>query len=603
MNVFGKASKSLQRIGSTPRKYLVEFELKRLQGLMEYLAIKRESAPVCVTVSKGGKSVASRPSNNGVWNEKLSMQITLFEKTTGNEPYLEPKKLTFEVHLVKGGTKLLIGSAEIDVASVAAINGESYSRELELLLKGASSNSLRGTELKLSVRMSTSGLHADTESTSSPRSLGRSSTQSYSTVASEASSPLSSGTPLESPSSNSHMESSLPVLPRIPTSDERRFSLFSKIANSRISPTEPLKYPSSSSSRQSENEENMPATQDKVMTERETKSPQSRGSSRASSLFGSLRSKVDAEAKEQRRTPQGRADNTNTNMSPKSPEMSDSPILQRSFSQLSYSGESKMNDVDILREQLRKERDRSKAMEEELKHKDEQIRLNKASYQEELHQLTSMLFQERNKLSVVEEQRRKLQQELNALREKNVSPDAIKKESSLYEENNRLKEENRELKEKLDSLDKYSWSNTNGSPLNVNVTPLLENNAKSGKYDGPFTVGQLVQELVSMKVKYAESQSELEKERQRMRNLSQMLETSKRQNNTVALEMSQLQKEISALRREKGKKMEQNNLNSPSSKRIAADRSLDMENQVQNDDVSLRRSLKKKAKGWKKVFH
>ncbi|GJD05895.1 hypothetical protein Gasu2_03390 [Galdieria sulphuraria] len=518
-------------------------------------------------------------------------------------------KLVVEVHLVKAGNKVSVGRAEIDIASVAAISGEVSSRELELLLKGSSSNSFRGTELKLSLRMTTSGLRADTDGTSSPRSLGRSSTQSYSTMASDASSPLSSSTPVETPSPNLHGERSLPVLPRLFTSsDERRFSLFSKTANSKVSPTESMKHLSNSSSRQSANDERVSSTQDKVAIEGETsKSPQTRSSSRASSLFGSLRNKVNAEANEQRRTPQGRNDSFNTNISPSSQEVSDSSVLQRSFSQLSYSGESQMNDVNILKEQLRKERDRSKAMEEELKRKDEQMRLNKLSYQEELQQLTSMLFQERNKLSVVEEQRRKLQQELNSMREKNVSTDDSKKKASsttsLYEENYRLKEENRELKEKLESLDKYSYSKMNDSPVNVNVTPLLEKNDTNGKYDGPFTVGQLIQELVSMKVKYAESQSELERERQRMRNVSQMLQTSKRQNNTMALEMSQLQKEITTLRRETGKNIEQHNVNSPSSKRIAADRSLDMEYQVQNDDVSLRRLVKKKAKGWKKVFH
>lgn len=103
-----------------------------------------------------------------------------------------------------------------------------------------------------------------------------------------------------------------------------------------------------------------------------------------------------------------------------------------------------------------------------------------------------------------------------------------------------------------------------------------------------------------MKVKYAESQSELEKERQRVRNISQMLETSKRQNNTMAIEMSQLQKQVSTNRQEIVPK---HNIYSPSSKRIAAEGSLDRDIQFQNEDNSLRRSLKKKAKGWKKVFH
>lgn len=92
-----------------------------------------------------------------------------------------------------------------------------------------------------------------------------------------------------------------------------------------------------------------------------------------------------------------------------------------------------MDDIDTLREQLGKEREHVKSLEEELKRRDEQMRLNKASYQgkclsyesiiskivceEELQQLTSLLFQERNKLSVVEEQRKKLQQELSSMRE------------------------------------------------------------------------------------------------------------------------------------------------------------------------------------------
>jgi len=602
MNVFEKASKNLQRIGSTPRKYLVEFELKRLTGLMEYLAIKRESAPVGVTVSKAGKAVSSRPSNNGVWNEKLSMQVTLFEKTVGAEHILESKKVLIEVHLLKAGSKgVVIGSCEVDVASIASISGEPNSRQLELLLKGSSSNSLRGTELKLSLQVTTSGLNTDNDSTSSPRSLGRRSSQSYSNAPSEASSPLSSNTPLESRSPSLIGERSLPALPRVPTSDERRFSLFSKTVNSKTSPNELSKYPSNSSSTQSMNNESDSATgQEATET---TKSPQTKRSSRANSLFGSLKNKVEAHGR--RQTPQGEDDKMNISMSPKSPQDSPSPGLQRSFSQLSYSGESKMDDIDTLREQLGKEREHIKSLEEELKRRDEQMRLNKASYQEELQQLTSLLFQERNKLSVVEEQRKKLQQELSSMREKNSSPketqaDSSSSVSTLYEENERLKRENRELRDKLNSLPEYPW--TNGSPVNVQVAPLLENNQKYGKHDGPFTVGQLVQELVSMKVKYAESQSELEKERQRIRSISKKLETAKRQNSSMAMEMTHLQRELSSQRQDTGGV--KNNNSSPSlSKRVAADRSLDMENSSQNEDISLRRSLKKKAKGWKKVFH
>lgn len=608
MNVFEKASKGLQRIGSTPRKCLVEFELKRLQGLMEYLAIKRESAPVSVVVSKGGKTVSSRPSNNGVWNEKLSMQVTLFEKTTGGESYLEPKKVEIQVCLVKGGNRQSIGSSEIDIASMASISGESNSRELDLPLKGTSSNSLRGTELKLSLTLTTSSLHGDNDSTSSPKSLGRSSTQSYSTIPSEASSPLSNSTVgLESPRPSALVERSLPVIPRIPSSSDRRFSLFSKTANSKTSPSELVKYPSSGSSRQSRNEESNVSAREKNTVEMDvTRSPRTRSSSRASSVFNSLKSKLTAEATEQRAAQQGRENNLNTSSSQEPAEISDSTVLDRNFSQLSHMEESNGDDASVLREQLGKERDQVRALKEELKSKDEQIRLNKASYQEELQKLTSMLFQERNKLSVVEEQRRKLQQELNAMKEENPSSDERKRQSSLItslsEENDRLKGENRELKEKLSSLDKYTWSKANGSPVNMNVTSLLEDkNDKNGKYDGrPFSVGQLIQELVSMKVKYAESQSELEKERQRVRNISQMLETSKRQNNTMAIEMSQLQKQVSTNRQEIVPK---HNIYSPSSKRIAAEGSLDRDIQFQNEDNSLRRSLKKKAKGWKKVFH
>jgi FtsZ-binding cell division protein ZapB len=377
----------------------------------------------------------------------------------------------------------VVGSCEVDVASIASISGEPNSRQLELLLKGSSSNSLRGTELKLSLQVTTSGLNTDNDSTSSPRSLGRRSSQSYSNVPSEASSPLSSNTPLESRSPSLIGERSLPALPRVPTSDERRFSLFSKTVNSKTSPNELSKYPSNSSSTQSMNNESDSATgQEATET---TKSPQTKRSSRANSLFGSLKNKVEAHGR--RQTPQGEDDKMNISMSPKSPQDSPSPGLQRSFSQLSYSGESKMDDIDTLREQLGKEREHIKSLEEELKRRDEQMRLNKASYQEELQQLTSLLFQERNKLSVVEEQRKKLQQELSSMREKNSSPketqaDSSSSVSTLYEENERLKRENRELRDKLNSLPEYPW--TNGSPVNVQVAPLLENNQKYGKHDG-----------------------------------------------------------------------------------------------------------------------
>lgn len=73
--------------------------------------------------------------------------------------------------------------------------------------------------------------------------------------------------------------------------------------------------------------------------------------------------------------------------------------------------------------------------------------------------------------------------------QENPSSDERKRQlsliTSLSEENDRLKGENRELKEKLSSLDKYTWSKTNGSPVNMNVTSLLEDqNDKNGKYDG-----------------------------------------------------------------------------------------------------------------------
>eukprot|EP00871_Galdieria_phlegrea_P002105 jgi/Galph1/2896/GphlegSOOS_G1575.1 len=596
MNVFGKASRHLNRIGTTAHKYYVEFEIKRLQGLMEYLTIKRENSPVCVVITRGSKTLTTRASSNGMWNERLSCIFTLYKKADENGVSIETKNVQLEVYLLKGGKKVLLGTSEVDIASIASISGNPTSEQLELALNSVN-NSLRGTELKLNVNIATN--------TNTPEQNGFSrqnsevgSEQSSAGMRSASSSVVSTSTLNESISPRIHTERSSPQLERNPPPDEKRFSLFSRVLKEKgpESPVErsegAIKLHSSGFNKTSTSDASPSSGSSRgravTVISTESQSPKTSTSPRNNNLFSSIfeRSKKESQERGQfseTRKTRDRVESSSTSL--QQVTTVDKASVQKSPNQV-VNADNNMSEVQSLRQQLERERQKVEYLQNQVKQLEDQVKSNKASYQVELQQLTSLLFQERNKLSNVEEQRRKLEKELELVK------------TNTHTRKEEINKSNKPAIKNSDEKRTWNPDGLENSPVNMNIHSSLKESDRN-HFKGLLTVEQLEHELIHMKVKYAESQGDLEKERQHSRQISQILENAKQQNNTMALEMSQLQRDLTALRKRFGISKENNGV-SPHSKRIASDRSLYIENIGAVED-SPRFSLKKK-KGWKKVF-
>eukprot|EP00871_Galdieria_phlegrea_P000866 jgi/Galph1/1780/GphlegSOOS_G460.1 len=537
----------LNRIGTTAHKYYVEFEIKRLQGLMEYLTIKRENSPVCVVITRGSKTLTTRASSNGMWNERLSCIFTLYKKADENGVSIETKNVQLEVYLLKGGKKVLLGTSEVDIASIASISGNPTSEQLELALNSVN-NSLRGTELKLNVNIATS--------TNTPEQNGFSrqnsevgSEQSSAGMRSASSSVVSTSTLNESISPRIHTERSSPQLERNPPPDEKRFSLFSRVLKEK-GPESPVER-SEGAIKLHSSGFNKTSTSD------------------ASPSSGSSRGRAVTVISTESQSPKTSTSPRNNNLFSSIFERSKKEFSGASPNQV-VNADNNMSEVQSLRQQLERERTKGRIPSESSEAVGRSGELT-LSVIVELQQLTSLLFQERNKLSNVEEQRRKLEKELELVKT---------------------------VKCLIKFVHPHLTYGLENSPVNMNIHSSLKESDRN-HFKGLLTVEQLEHELIHMKVKYAESQGDLEKERQHSRQISQILENAKQQNNTMALEMSQLQRDLTALRKRFGISKENNGV-SPHSKRIASDRSLYIENIGAVED-SPRFSLKKK-KGWKKVF-